>query len=120
MTLRLVLAVVLAASACAHADRAALVTSTATLACDWGYTHRAASDGWRTGYEANPVLGPTPDPGIVAMYFSAVLVANVVAWHATPAKYRSAVPLAITARQSATIYANSQTMTLSDARFCGF
>lgn len=120
--MRVALAIALLAGVgCVHADRAALVTSTATVACDWGYTHRAASDGWinKRGYitrEANPIMGENPDPGIVAIYFSAVLVANVALWYATPPKYRAIVPFALTVQQAELIHYNSRTV----GGVCGF
>lgn len=104
------------ATGCVHADRVALATSTATLACDWGYTNREASSGWRMSHEANPVIGPKPEPGVVALYFSAVLVANVVAYYAMPAKYRSIAPIAITARQTFALHHNYG----NDQSVCGF
>ncbi len=108
-------------SACAHIrvdhiDAATLATSTAGIACDWGYTHRAASRGWMTNHEANPMLGETPSTGAVGVYFASVLAVNAVAWLLTPSGYRSALPVAVTARTSYSIINNSETV----GGVCGF
>lgn len=112
----LVIGATICGTACAHVDRAALATSTATLACDWGYTHRAAARGWENHYESNAILGPTPSTREVAVYFGSALVLNAALWLITPTGYRSIVPVAVTAVQLDMIQYNSRTV----GGACGF
>lgn len=95
---------------CVHADRVALATSTAALACDWGYTHAAAADGWRKFYEANPIMGPEPTTTEVSVYFASAITINAVVWALTPPTYRAALPAAVTARQTYSIAHNAHSM----------
>jgi hypothetical protein len=96
---------------CVHADRVSLATSTASLACDWGYTFAAARRGWDDQHEANPILGPTPSERDVTAYFGATIALNTMLWLALPRGYRSIVPFALTARQSVTLYQNATNST---------
>jgi hypothetical protein len=91
---------------CVHLDRAALASSTAALACDWGYTRSAASDGWRGFEESNPVLGRTPSPARVDAYFAIVAGLNTLAWFLTPPKLRAGLPAVVTAQQADAIANN--------------
>lgn len=95
---------------CVHADRVALATSTATLACDWGYTYAAASDDWRLYDENNPIMGREPTTTAVNVYFASALAINAVAWLLTPPKLRAALPMAVTAVQTYTIVDNGRVM----------
>lgn len=100
---------------CIHVDRAALVTSSAALACDWLQTRSAASSGWHEMSEGNPLLGSEPTPQAVDTYFAAVVLTNALLWYVTPARWRSAVPLGVVAVQTKTIARNTPTTGL-----CGF
>lgn len=84
-------------TACAHIDRAALATSTATLACDWGSTRQAAGTGWRLTYEDNPILGLEPSVRAVDGYFAAMIAAQLLAWYLVPRPWRIAGAVALTA-----------------------
>jgi hypothetical protein len=117
------LLVVMALSGCVHnqaelaryIDTTLLATSTASIACDWGYTHKAAAAGWHGTREANPMLGPTPSTSEVNVYFVGMMALNAAVWALTPAKIRGALPLAITVRQSSSIAGNSESV----GGFCG-
>jgi len=93
---------------CTTVNRASLVTSTATILCDWGQTNRAAGNKWNNTWEANPVLGPRPSQGFVAMYFASVLSMNAIAWVVMPERTKSALPVGITVMQTDTIIGNVQ------------
>ncbi len=95
-------------------NKAALVTSTATLACDWAQTRGAAAD-WGGRMEANPVLGPQPSQTKVDFYFVGILAANAVAWVLLPKQARAAVSGVVTGVQTKTIIGNFET-----ASYCGF
>lgn len=91
--MRIACLITLTLSACTnvHVNRAALVASTAALACDWAQTRAAAERGWMRGlYEENPVLGPRPDPGLVDVYFLTSMIVNATAWVVMPPRYRLA------------------------------
>lgn len=107
-----------------HVNRAALVASTAALACDWNKTYRAANNGWRNGIrERNPMLGTTPSTTAVSAYFASTIVINAAIWIAIPPKWRSALPLAVMASQIANeivdYRANSDDPNSSDMPICG-
>lgn len=101
---------VLALSGCAnvHVNRAALIASTLALACDWGQTNQAATHAemWPGNYETNPVLGGRPSPEAVDAYFVGAIAVNAALWLAMPARYRSAVPIAVTAMQAVQVRNN--------------
>lgn len=109
MTHRLLLLVLVAGSvACGNVrvNRATLIASTAALVCDWGQTRGAASGGWRTGIEVNPIMGPTPTVRSVDTYFMGAIMINAGLWLLTPERWRSAVPIAVTGVQVHTIAGN--------------
>lgn len=89
------LALLLTACTNVHVNRAALVASTAALACDWGQTRSAATQGWRYHYENNPIMGPKPPVGYVDLYFGGIAITNALLWLVIPRRYRVFVPLAI-------------------------
>lgn len=99
-----------------YVDTTLLVTSTTTIACDWGYTHKMADAGWGRYAEANPLLGPRPSTGEVNAYFVSMIALNAIAWVLTPPKYRAIVPLVVTVRQSYAISNNTETV----GGFCGY
>lgn len=114
----LAVAAAICGSACAHVDldRAMLASSTATIACDWGYTHRAAERGWENHHESNPLLGRTPSTAEVNAYFASMLVLNAAAWVLTPPKYRAVLPAVITAREIYSAVGNHEQV----GGVCGF
>lgn len=93
-----------------YVDTTLLATSTATIACDWGYTRAAAQTGWQGTREGNPMLGPTPSTGEVNVYFVGALALNAAVWALTPPKIRGALPLGITLRQAYTIAGNADSV----------
>jgi hypothetical protein len=97
-------------------DTSLLATSTASISCDWGYTHAEADRGWRGTREMNPMLGPTPSIGVVNAYFVSMLALNGAAWVLIPAKWRAAIPLAVTTRQAIAISSNVDVV----GSVCGF
>lgn len=103
---------VFALVACAHSravDRATLVSSTLTIACDYGQTMYHARQGWPNGREElNPIMGPTPSTAVVTTYFVSAAVVNAVAPYVLPAWARSVVRGAVTARQAVAIEHNMQ------------
>ncbi len=93
-----------------YVDRTLLATSTTVIACDWGYTHRAAEGGWKGVREANPMLGPTPTVGAVNTYFIGVIALNAAVWALTPEKFRAILPMGITARGVYSLTGNSDSV----------
>jgi hypothetical protein len=99
-------------------DVTALAVSTAALACDWGQTHRAATEHWTGGsngtgrHEANPIMGSAPSTRIVNVYFAATAALNVALWYALPKRYRSIVPVALTTVQAIQVSDNIGSVSL--------
>lgn len=85
------------ASACSlrAADRATLAVSAAALACDWSQTRSAASRGWSSQHEANPIMGERPSVGSVDGYFATVMVADALVWLALPERLRWLAPASV-------------------------
>lgn len=94
---------------CAHVDTAALIASTASLACDWGQTRSAADRGWASRIERNPILGPRPSTSQVDMYFGVTALLNVTLWTLLPKGWKSIVPAGVTAMEANTVYGNRDT-----------
>lgn len=109
---RALLLLALVATGCAHVDRATLITSTVSLACDWGQTRSMAANDWAhpTGpqryEEANPIMGKHPSTLVVDTYFMSAALINAAAWLVIPKGWRSAAPVAVTARQALAITRN--------------
>jgi len=103
-----VLVVILALSGCSlrNVNRATLVASTVSLACDWGQTRAVASTGWEHRYEDNPMLGSTPTTAQVDTYFLAAAITNAFVWLVMPAKLRSVVPAGVVVVQADSIANN--------------
>lgn len=97
--MRALVVVLVLCCGCATANRAAIVASTAALACDWAQTRRMAASGWPGTYEDNPVLGMRPGVSRVEMYFASVAIANIALYLLLPERYRAVVPTAVTAAQ---------------------
>lgn len=95
---------------CVHMDRAMLVTSTATLACDWMQTRAVAQAAPSYDWERNPMLGKTPSVGQVDAYFAGSALANLALWAIIPEKWRAAAPAVLTATQIYTIADNTKTI----------
>jgi hypothetical protein len=116
--MRGILAVVMLVSGCAnvHVNRATLIASSLALACDGLQTIRMADTGWTTTYEMNPLLGETPDGGVVGAYFTTAIALNAALWLVMPERYRSVAPVAITAMQATLIRDNMRVGT----GLCGF
>lgn len=96
----LVVVVVLAVSGCSaharkHTNRMALGFAAAALACDWGSTRSAASNGWDGVRESNPIMGSRPEPATVDAYFVGIAALSGLAWHVLPERYRIVVPLVV-------------------------
>lgn len=116
--MRIACLIALALSACTsvHVNRATLIASTAAIACDWGQTYKAADDDWTRTVdgkrmplmEQNPVLGRTPDPGAVNVYFLSAIMINATAWLLTPARYRSVISGTVAALQTGSVVGNMQ------------
>lgn len=96
------------ASGCAnvHVNRAALVMSTAMIACDWAQTDSEAATQWSNYYEKNPIIGLTPTRGEVAAYFTAAVVLNAAVWYLLPERYRAIVPAGVSVIQMKSIAHN--------------
>jgi hypothetical protein len=114
----LVLVAMVALVSCGAVNTATLITSTASIACDWGQTRSAASEAWSRGrWEANPIMGSKPSTATVDVYFLSALAVNAAFWIALPRQVRSVAPVAITAAQVDTIAGNiGTTHTLCGAR----
>lgn len=100
------------------ANGTALGVSTATLACDWGQTRKAAGTGWRDHHDSNPVMGPTPSTGAVDAYFLAAIVLNAGIWYVMPKRLRSVIPAILTVGQISTISDNNRVPN-ADLTGCG-
>lgn len=109
-------AAVMALVGCGAVNKAALVTSTASLVCDWAQTRSAARTGWATTMEGNPIMGPTPTTRTVDLYFAGTIAINTALWIAMPRRAKSIVPIAVTAAQVPTIAGNASTT----RTICGF
>ncbi len=96
---------------CTTANRAALVASTLTLACDWGQTRSAASVGWPPGMqEINPILGKNPDAGKIDAYFLGTIVVNTLIYAIVPKKVKWLVPAVVIGVQQDAIRNNLSTV----------
>lgn len=91
---------------CTHVNRATLIASTASLACDWAQTRSQASTGWNGTMENNPMLGTQPSTTKVDAYFASTIVINAAIWYVMPERYKSIIPLGVTAAQARTIAGN--------------
>ena len=71
--------------ACAgvSADRVALATSAAAIACDGVQTSYGSLDHWRGSVEANPIIRGR-STAFVAGYFLAAEVVNAAVWYFAP------------------------------------
>ncbi len=96
---KLALTVAVMLGGCVHANSAALAVSTAALVCDGMQTLRMAGEGWTRTSEANPVMGPAPGVSEVGAYFVGAVVINAAVWVAMPKRWRTVVPMAVTAVQ---------------------
>lgn len=127
--MKLIAVILVVATGCAgsfgkvnrHVGRAALITSTLTLICDGMQTLNMAGRDWRgadgiSKREGNPIMGETPSVAVVGSYFVSVIVLNAAAWAVTPERYRSPLPIVITAAQTRQIARNSELGT----GICGF
>jgi hypothetical protein len=130
ITFVLVIGAVIAAVAtcsCAHVDRAAIVASTATMACDWAQTRSAASQGWTwiergermRAAEQNPLLGPSPGVASVDAYFAAATAINLAVYALLPRRYRGVIPLVVTAAETRAIVGNYAEDRRSLTGMCG-
>lgn len=93
--------VVVAATACSPAtwnrvDVTTMITSNAMLAADAVYTTTVAGDRWPNRDEevgmARVVLGRTPSPAAVDLYFFSAIAINTVLWAVLPPRWRSVIP----------------------------
>lgn len=91
---------------CGAVNRALLVTSTASLACDWAQTRSSAASGWNGQVETNPIMGSKPATSSVDIYFASAIAINAGLWLITPPSVRGAVPAAVTAVQANTVAGN--------------
>lgn len=113
-TSRLIFLITMFVTACTptawrRVDRAALVTSTLSLACDWGQTRSAANEGWTGRFEANLIMGESPSTKVVDAYFSLALVTNIVVWAVLPPRWRSLFSGTVTLAQANAITGNVAT-----------
>lgn len=93
--------------ACVHVNRAALIASTAALACDWRQTRGYAEQGWRDGArETNPMLGRTPSTSAVDLYFAGAAAVNIVLWSVLPQRWSITAPTTVLAVQANAVYRN--------------
>lgn len=91
-------------------DRGTLVASMSLLACDWGQTRSAATEGWGGGqWEGNLIMGERPSSSIVDAYFASTVVINAALWALLPRGWRSVVPGAVIGVQSYTVATNART-----------
>lgn len=109
--MRGLLLVVMLATGCVHADRVAIVASSAAIICDGMQTLRMAGQNWvddsQDHWEQNPLMGRKPSTTVVGAYFLGAFVINAALWVVTPPKYRAAAPLTITALETVTIVDNA-------------
>lgn len=92
-----------------HATRIGVGLAVASTACDWGQTRSAASAGWRTNYEANPVMGPSPSTHAVDAYMAGVVVTTLAATYLLPERVRPYLLGVVTAAEVYTIAGNLDT-----------
>lgn len=92
-----------------------LGAASVTLACDYGQTMHAASDGWVTHFERNPILGETPSTESVTLYFAAIAGLGVASLE-LPEWARSALYVTTLAVQSRAIIRSQR----SGMPWCGF
>lgn len=101
-----------AVGGCTAGNRAALIASTAMLACDWGQTRRAEAEGWGSGpgqlQERNPIMGSSPSATRIDNYFVAAAALNTLLWLVTPQRYRAAAPVAVTMWEARTVAVNAR------------
>lgn len=92
------------------ANHVGLVVQSTAIACDWGQTRRASEMGWRVGgkqlVENNLVLGETPGPAAVDVYFLVAIGAAAFAWHVLPRRWRMLAPLTVGLLQADSIAHN--------------
>lgn len=99
-------------------DATTLAVSMAALACDWGQTHRAASEHWTGGmngtgrHEGNQIMGPAPSTRVVNMYFVTSAALNVALWYALPRRYRSIVPAVVATAETIQVSNNIGSVSL--------
>lgn len=96
--------------------RTALVASYAAMACDWGQTRGQASRGWENHYEKNVILGPTPSPGEVDVYFASMAVVHGMIWYLMPDSVRPYYAGGLAAIQTRSVIRNVE----STGTVCGF
>lgn len=108
--LGLMLAAGCGASGLTIANGIGLGAQTAVLACDWGQTRRAAEMGWvykrMLLEEESPILGRTPSPAAVDLYFLGAIAATALAWRLLPRRWRLTVPVVVVALQAQAITHN--------------
>lgn len=92
-----------------HATRIGVGLAVASTVCDWGQTRSAASDGWRTHYEANPVMGPAPSTHAVDAYMAGAIVTTLAATYLLPERMRPYLLGAVTVAEVYTIAGNLDT-----------
>lgn len=97
-------------------NRATFVAGIAGLACDYGQTRHAASQGWVEYSEANPIMGPTPSTGEVTAYFLGAALINTAVYLLTPERYRAIPQVGLTGVQAVAIRRNVE----STGTLCGF
>lgn len=78
----------------------------ASLACDYGQTMYAATDGWDKHEEHNVLLGSGPTRAALTAYFAAIMVVGGLASTKAPEWLRSVVYTTVILGQSATIVGN--------------
>lgn len=125
--MKLIAVILVVATGCAgsfgkvnrHVGRAALITSTLTLICDGMQTLRMAGEGWTNRrWEGGPLgamAGIHPTVAEVGIYFVGAVVINAAAWVVTPERYRSPLPVAVTAVQTKQVIENAS----RDTGVCG-
>lgn len=80
------------------------MASTATLVCDWADT-RFRPDNME---EFNPIMGKNPTGSTVDVYFATTILFNAALWYALPEKYKSVIPVSVTAVQAKVLYDNNK------------
>lgn len=113
---RLVLLALLA-SGCTVSQRNAVGISTTvvSLGLDWRGTRSAATD-WRGrtegGIPAQAIMGSTPTPGVVDVYFATATVFIVALSYLVPERYRWVAYAAVTLAEAKTVYGNLSTTSI--------
>ncbi len=97
-----------------HANRVGAVLTVASMACDFGGTEQAALDGWSYGRQeggmpAHAVMGGTPSPVVVGVYFAGSTAILLAAAQVIPEKWRPLVYGAIVAVEGTVIVNNVST-----------